>query len=135
MEAKAYFDGSFLEEFCKEYLEYIKNNVDLNYQEMLQIFGKMQAIYLVFDVFCDRVKIPDDLVVRNQMVEEKMYSQAETYLIEQDLFVEWLLKEVTKIADHHEEIGYIKENYEETIQSKFLVEVNHRLSKVISAIR
>merc|ERR1712150_49038 len=54
---------------------------------------------------------------RNQMVEEKMYSQAETYLIEQDLFVEWLLKEVTNIADHHEEIGYIKENYEETIQN------------------
>ena len=94
MEAKAYFDGSFIEEFWKEYLEYIKHDVDLNYQKMLQIFGKMQAIFVVFD----RNQIPDSLVVRNHIVQEKMLSQVEIYLINQDLFVEWLYENVTKIC-------------------------------------
>ena len=73
MEGKAYFDGSFLEEFWKESLEYIKSEVDLNYQKMFQIFGKMVTIYVVFD----RAEVQNSLVVRNQMVEDKLFSQIE----------------------------------------------------------
>ena len=75
MEGKAYFDGSFLEEFWKESLEYIKSEVDLNYQKMFQIFGKMVTIFVVFD----RAQVRNSLVGRNQMVEDKLFS-----LIERD---------------------------------------------------
>ena len=115
MEGKAYFDGSFLEEFWKENLEYIKSEVDLNYQKMFQIFGKMVTIYVVFD----RAEVRNSLVVRNQMVEDKLFSQIEKDVVQEEQFVEWLFEKIGRIEDRHDRIDYIKENYQDTIQGKF----------------
>ena len=117
MEGKGYFDGSFLEKFWKENLEYIKSEVDLyyqkvkkfwkdnleyiksevdwnyqkvetfwkenlehiksevdlNYQKVFQIFGKMVTVFVVFD----KAQVRNSLVVRNQMVEDKLFSVIE----------------------------------------------------------
>ena len=49
MEGKGYFDGSFLEKFWKENLEYIKSEVDLNYQKV-EKFWKENLEYIKCEV-------------------------------------------------------------------------------------
>ena len=62
-----------VEKFWKENLEYIKSEVNLNYQKVFQIFGKMVTIFIVFE----RAQVRNSLVVRNQMVEDMLFSVIE----------------------------------------------------------
>ena len=62
-----------VEKFWKENSECIKSEVDLNYQKVFQIFGKMVTIFIVFE----RAQVRNSLVVRNQMVEDMLFSVIE----------------------------------------------------------
>jgi len=132
MEGKAYFDSSFLEKFWKENLEYIKSEVDLyyqkvekfwkenleyiksevdfNYQKVFQIFGKRVTVFVVFD----RAQVRNSLVLRNQMVEDKLFSLIERDVVQQEQFAEWLFERITDMKDRHDRIDYMKESYKET---------------------
>lgn len=114
-------------EFWKEYLEHIKNDVNLNYQKVFQIFGKVMSIVVVSNMIQNLNPITYTLTtmyLKHQLIGLKLFSQIERKVIQikrkfyqvegkfcHDPFLEWLFKKMMAIEALEDEQEAIEEKY------------------------